>query len=76
MREGRLIKVDKVDNLTESNVKCVKVTADGAHEEYMYNGDINELVKKLSQKNLQNLYIEEPSLEDMFMHFYEGKEEK
>ncbi|MBO4678305.1 MAG: ABC transporter ATP-binding protein, partial [Lachnospiraceae bacterium] len=26
MREGRLIKVDKVDNLTESAVKCVKVT--------------------------------------------------
>ena len=76
MREGRLIKVDKVDNLTESAVKCVKVTEGGVHEEYMYNGDINELVKKLSEKKLQNLYIEEPSLEDMFMHFYEGKGDK
>ncbi|MCR4678964.1 MAG: ABC transporter ATP-binding protein [Lachnospiraceae bacterium] len=75
MREGRLIKVDMVDNLTESTAKSVKVTADGVHEEYMYNGDINELVKKLSEQKLQNLYIEEPSLEDMFMHFYEGKEE-
>ena len=75
MREGRLIKVDLVDNLTESTAKSVKVTADGVHEEYMYNGDINELVKKLSERKLQNLYIEEPSLEDMFMHFYEGKEE-
>lgn len=75
MREGRLIKVDNVDNLTESAVKCVKVTADGVHEEYMYDGDINELVKRLSEKKLQNLYIEEPSLEDMFMHFYEGKED-
>lgn len=76
MREGRLIKVDSVDNLTESTAKSVKVTADGVHEEYMFNGDINELVRNLSQKILQNLYIEEPSLEDMFMHFYEGKEEK
>ena len=75
MREGRLIKVDMVDSLTESTAKSVKVTADGVHEEYMYNGDINELVKKLSERKLQNLYIEEPSLEDMFMHFYEGKEE-
>ena len=75
MREGKLIKVDLVDNLTESTVKSVKVTADGVHEEYMYNGDINELVKKLSERKLENLYIEEPSLEDMFMHFYEGKEE-
>jgi ABC-2 type transport system ATP-binding protein len=76
MREGRLIKVDKVDNLTESTTKRVKVTADGVHEDYLYNGDVNELIKKLAGKNLQNLYIEEPSLEDMFMHFYEGKEEK
>lgn len=76
MREGRLIKVDKVDNLTESTTKRVKVTADGTHEDYLYNGDVNELIKKLAGKNLQNLYIEEPSLEDMFMHFYEGKEEK
>ena len=74
MREGRLIKVDKVDNLTESTTKRVKVTADGVHEDYLYNGDVNELIKKLAGKNLQNLYIEEPSLEDMFMHFYEGKE--
>ena len=74
MREGRMIKEDKVANLTESSVKNVKLTIDGEHKEYMYNGDINELIKELSQKKVQNLFIEEPSLEDMFMHFYEGKE--
>lgn len=74
MREGRMIKEDKVANLTESSVKNVKLTIDGEHKEYMYKGDINELIKELSQKKVQNLFIEEPSLEDMFMHFYEGKE--
>ena len=67
-----MIKEDKVENLTESSVKNIKLTIDGEHKEYMYNGDINVLIKELSQKKLQNLYIEEPSLEDMFMHFYEG----
>ena len=74
MREGRMIKEDKVANLTESSAKNVKLTIDGEHKEYIYNGDINELIKDLSQKKVQNLFIEEPSLEDMFMHFYEGKE--
>ncbi len=71
MREGKLIKEDSVENLTESSAKNIKVTVDGEHKEYIYNGDINELIRELSVKKLENLYIEEPSLEDMFMHFYE-----
>ncbi len=76
MREGRLIKEDTVENLTESSIKNVKLYADGEHKEYMFDGDINELVKELAGKKIDNLYIEEPSLEDIFMHFYEGKEGK
>ena len=71
MREGHLIKVDSVDNLMETSVKNVKVTADGKHEEYLYKGDINELISSLSGKRLENLSIEDPSLEDMFMHYYD-----
>lgn len=37
---------------------------------FMYSGDINELVSALSGKNIINLGIEEPSLEEIFMHFY------
>ncbi|MCR5119342.1 MAG: ABC transporter ATP-binding protein [Lachnospiraceae bacterium] len=76
MREGRLIKEDTVENLTESSIKNVKLYADGEHKEYMFDGNINELVKELAGKKIDNLYIEEPSLEDIFMHFYEGKEGK
>ena len=36
---------------------------------------INELIAELSKKKIENLCIEEPSLEDLFMHFYDGKEE-
>lgn len=75
MREGHLIKTDTVENLIKTSVKNVKLTAEGRTEEYIFKGDINELIRDLGQKNVQNLTIEEPSLEDMFMHFYEGEEE-
>lgn len=75
MREGHLIKTDTVENLIKTSVKNVKLTSDGKTEEYIFKGDINELIRGLGQKNIQNLTIEEPSLEDMFMHFYEGEEE-
>ena len=73
MREGHLIKTDTVENLTKTNVKNVKLTLDGKTEEYIFKGDINELIKDLGGKNVQNLSIEEPSLEDLFMHFYEAE---
>ncbi len=75
MREGHLIKTDTVENLMRTSVKNVKLTEAGKHEEFVFRGDINELVSSLSGRHLENLSIEEPSLEDMFMHFYEGEEE-
>lgn len=36
----------------------------------LYNGDINLLVAKLGKSELANLTIEEPSLEDIFLHYY------
>lgn len=72
MREGKLIKVDDVENLIKSNTKIIKVTIDGKQDEYLYNDDINKLINELSTKKVDSLYIEEPSLEDMFMHFYEN----
>lgn len=74
MREGRLIKYDTVENLTKSAARRVKVTVDGVHREYLYKGSANELIAELSGKNVSDLLIEEPSLDEMFMHFYEGRE--
>ena len=71
MKEGHLIKTDTVENLIKTPVKNIKLTADGESREYVFKGDINDLIKDLSGKNIENLSIEDPSLEDMFMHFYE-----
>ena len=38
---------------------------------YLYEGEVNDLVGRLSGVNLRNLSIEEPDLEEVFMHYYE-----
>jgi ABC-2 type transport system ATP-binding protein len=37
---------------------------------FMYSGDINELTGSLAGRMIANLTIEEPSLEEIFMHYY------
>ena len=39
---------------------------------FMYSGDINDLVGFLSGKKLNNLMIEEPSLDEIFLHYYKN----
>ena len=42
----------------------------GSSLSFMYSGDINRLVSELAGRVMLNLTIEEPSLEEIFMHFY------
>ena len=37
---------------------------------FMFSGDINELIKILATRKIEKLIIEEPSLEEIFMHYY------
>jgi ABC-2 type transport system ATP-binding protein len=37
---------------------------------FMYSGDINELTSMLAGRQMGDLTIEEPSLEEIFMHYY------
>ncbi|NTV91431.1 MAG: ABC transporter ATP-binding protein [Clostridiales bacterium] len=39
--------------------------------EFLYKGDINQIISLLHGLNIKNLSVEEPSLEDIFMHYYE-----
>jgi len=38
---------------------------------FLYSGNINDLVSYLSDKKINNLTIEEPSLDEIFMHYYQ-----
>jgi len=37
---------------------------------FLFKGDINDVIAKLSTVNVMNLIIEEPTLEEIFMHYY------
>jgi ABC-2 type transport system ATP-binding protein len=37
---------------------------------FMFSGEINELIKFLATRQVEKLIIEEPSLEEIFMHYY------
>lgn len=39
--------------------------------ELLYSGSMNDLIRELAQHNIRNLLVEEPSLEEIFMHYYE-----
>lgn len=85
IRDGRLVKVDSIENLSHTNAKHVKIagiselsldsmanverTEDGL--EFVYSGSINELLSALQGKNIEDMSIEEPSLEEIFMHYYD-----
>jgi ABC-2 type transport system ATP-binding protein len=38
---------------------------------FLYNGDINNIVTILKDSKLDDLSISEPTLEEIFMHYYE-----
>jgi len=39
--------------------------------EFLYNGPIEAIIKKLYEYELRNLWVEEPQLEEIFMHYYQ-----
>jgi len=42
--------------------------------DFLFKGDINAVMKKIATTHIVNLGVEEPDLEEIFMHFYEKEE--
>ena len=90
IKEGRIIKLETMSNLTENNYKKFKIElksdADSTHfkiagvnnlevkgntASFLFKGNINLIMKKISDVEISNVWIEEPSLEEIFLHYYE-----
>lgn len=41
---------------------------------FIFRGNINSIMKKLSEIEISNLWIEEPDLEEIFMHYYKKED--
>jgi ABC-2 type transport system ATP-binding protein len=44
---------------------------EGKKVSFLFKGNINLILKKISEMEIINIWIEEPSLEEIFMHYYE-----
>ncbi|MDP4093147.1 MAG: ABC transporter ATP-binding protein [Bacillota bacterium] len=90
IKEGRIIKLEKMSTLKDNNYKKFKIEIDTSIDKnyfkikgvnnlsvkdnvitFLFKGNINEIMKKISSVDIANLYIEEPDLEEIFMHYYE-----
>lgn len=51
-----------------------KLTQDGAQTSFLYSGDVNALLQRLSALQLADANVSEPELEEIFLHYYEDGE--
>lgn len=86
IREGEMIACDSVDALSKTSAKRITVhgsvdwkglggikdmkTADKAVS-FLYSGDMNRLIQRLSEGDVFDLNVSEPDLEEIFLHYYE-----
>ncbi|MGB7539970.1 MAG: ABC transporter ATP-binding protein [Anaerolineales bacterium] len=62
------------EGLKPADFKMAGVTnvqSDDGTVSFFFKGDINAMVKKIGGLRLENVTIEEPTLEEIFMHYYE-----
>lgn len=67
------IKVEAKTDLTSvfSNLAGVsKFEQNGGEASFLFKGDLNSIIKSLSEIEVKNLSITEPDLEEIFMHYY------
>ncbi|WP_338448074.1 ABC transporter ATP-binding protein [Niallia oryzisoli] len=48
-----------------------KLEVEGTTVSFLFKGDINTVLKRIAEIDVANLWIEEPDLEEIFLHFYE-----
>ena len=91
IREGRIIACDNVDELGRSNAKRVSISGEidlaglegikdlqtgERNTSFLYSGDMNTLIQRLSKCKVNDLSISEPDLEEIFLHYYEKTEKE
>lgn len=90
VREGKIVAVNSVEELGKTNARKIKIygintlpVLDGYKEvnenhesvSFLYNGEMSALIHSLNGLPIKDMVIEEPSLEELFMHYYEKEGE-
>ena len=76
MKEGRLLFEDRVENMTKSATKHIRLVRNGVEEEFTFDGDLQQLFAGLVEQKVDDILIEEPSLDEIFMQYYKRGEQE
>lgn len=87
LKEGKIIKIENMneqsgykykkisiftkEKLFLNNSSVTNVKTDGYNTTFLYRGNANEIIKLVSGFDMLDILIEEPDLEEIFMHYYE-----
>lgn len=75
MRADKVKRVKLVTNsqfvLSEESDVITNLTKENGAYSFLYNGEINELIKMLANYDIDDIQISEPNLEEIFIHYYE-----
>ncbi len=72
IREGRIVGINTVEELTSNTFKRVSlIDENGEARDYVHHGDVNKLAQELAKMRLRDFKVEEPSLEEIFLKYYE-----
>lgn len=74
IREGNVICTDTVENLTRTSTKRIRMVKDGEEQEFVYKGNLNELFAGFAGHDIEDIVIEEPELDEIFMHYYKQED--
>ncbi len=47
------------------------LTVEGNSVHFIFSGDMNTVIEKMVERKINNLIVEEPTLEEIFIHYYE-----
>lgn len=67
-------KIDTAQALDPTFFKMTGVNdidVQGRTTSFLFKGNINQVMRKVAEIDIENLWIEEPDLEEIFMHYYE-----
>lgn len=82
IKEGHLIKVDTISNFNKNNYLNIHIESkdiekiskelniDIINNNFIYQGDINILINKLSKYKIDKILINEPEIEELFIDYY------
>jgi ABC-2 type transport system ATP-binding protein len=62
------------DNINEKRFDIpgvIKLEKENGAVSFFYKGDINQITRAISEQEVSDVTIEEPTLEEVFMHYYE-----